>query len=156
VRRFDRAGSPLRVIRAGRGKPVDMDLLGDRLAVTRRYQGHGEVEDSALELVDVRSGIRRLIKHVNGGGQTGHFIVGASRLPRGALAWAQICGGDPEGCVRGTELVSRWTPRGGLHNHELQGVEAFAATPFASWALEGCEPQTYPDSGPCVLNRLAR
>jgi hypothetical protein len=154
VRRFDRPGSPLRVIGSGRGTPVDMDLLGDRLALTRRYQGHGEVEDSALDLVDIRSGRRRLIDHVNGGGQTGHFIVGASRLPHGALAWAQICGGDPEGCVAGTELVSRWTPHEGLHSHELPGVEAFAATPFARWALQGCEPQTYPDSEPCVLTRL--
>jgi hypothetical protein len=65
VRRFDRPGSPLRVIGSGRGTPVDMDLLGDRLALTRRYQGHGEVEDSALDLVDIRSGRRRLIDHLN-------------------------------------------------------------------------------------------
>jgi hypothetical protein len=154
VRRFDRPGTPRRIMRSGRGTPVDMDLLGNRLAVIRRYQGHNEVEDSALDLVDVRSGSRRLIHHRKGGGQTGHFIVGASRLPHGGVAWAEICGGDPEGCVSGTELVSRWTPRGGLHSHELLGVEAFAATPFASWALQGCDPATYPDSGPCVLNRL--
>jgi hypothetical protein len=154
VRRFDRRGPQLRVIRPGRGTPVDMDLLGNSLAVTRRYQGHGEVEDSALDLIDIRSGRRRLIDHLNGGGQTGHFIVGASRLPHRGVAWAEICGGDPEGCVAGTELVSRWTPRGGLHSHELPGVEAFAATPFASWALQGCDPATYPDSGPCVLDRL--
>jgi hypothetical protein len=152
---FVGSGPPVRVIGSGRGTPVDMDLLGDRLALTRRYQGHGEVEDSALDLIDIRSGRRRLIDHLNGGGQTGHFIVGASRLPHGALAWAQICGGDPEGCVSGTELVSRWTPRGGPHSHELLGVEAFAATPFARWALQGCDPATYPDSGPCVLSRFA-
>jgi hypothetical protein len=154
VRRFDRGGPPARILRPRRGAPVDMDLLGERLAVTRRYQGHGEVEDSALDLVNVRSGARRLVYHRNGGGQTGHFIVGASRMPHGGVAWAEICGGDTEGCVDGTELISRWTPHGGLHSRELLGVEAFAATPFATWALQGCDPATYPDSGPCVLNRV--
>jgi hypothetical protein len=118
---FDRAGPPRRNIRPGRGTPVDMDLRGDRLAVIRRHQGHNEVEDSALDLVDVRSGTRRRIHHRKGGGQTGHFIVGASRLPHGGVVWGEICGGDTKGCVSGTELVSRWTPRGGLHSHELQG-----------------------------------
>ena len=115
-----------------------------------------ELKRAVLDLVDIRSGTRRLIDHLNGGGQTGHFIVGASRLPRGGVAWAEICGGDPEGCVAGTELVSRWSPHGGLRRHRLLGVEAFAATPFASWALQGCDPATYPDSGPCVLTRLTR
>ena len=155
VRAFDRRARPQRVLRAGRGWPVDADLLNHRLALTRRHQGNSEVDSSALELIDTRTGHRLLIHTLRGGGQTAHGIVGASRLPHGGVAWAEICGGDPEGCVAGTELVASWTPRGGLHTRELPGVEAFARTPFASWALQGCDTLTYPEGPPCVLNRLS-
>jgi hypothetical protein len=40
VRGFDRAGPPIRLLRPGNGIPVDLDLLGRRLAITRRFQGH--------------------------------------------------------------------------------------------------------------------
>jgi hypothetical protein len=154
VRAFDRPGRPKRALRVGAGIPSDLDLLGNRLAITRRYQGHHEGEDSALEIVDLRSGRRRLIRHRDGGGETAHFITGASLLPDGAVAWAEICGGDPGGCPH-TERLARWSARTGLRSAEFdEGVETFAATPFARWVLEGCEPYTYPDSGPCVLTRL--
>jgi len=155
VRRFDHSGPPARVLRVGRGMPVDIDVLGDRLAITRRYQGHGEVQDSALDMINLRTGARRTIRHRNGGGQTAHFIVGASRLPHGGVAWAEICGGDPEGCVQGTELISRWSPHRGIHSSAGPGVEAFAAAPFATWTLGGCDPATYAEVGPCVLTRIA-
>jgi hypothetical protein len=154
VRPFDRPGRPTRVLHVGAGIPVDLDLLGRRLAITRRYQGRrDEVQDSAIDVVDVRTARRRLIHVRRGGGQTGHFIVGASLLPHGAVAWAEICGGDPGGCPN-TELQLRWTPRGDLHSFELPGVEAFAATPFATWALQGCDPATYVELGPCLLSRF--
>jgi hypothetical protein len=155
VRGFDRAGPPIRVLRPGNGIPVDLDLLGRRLAITRRFQGHHEVQDSALEIVDLRSARRRLVRHLNGGGQTGHFITGASLLPHGGVAWAEICGGDPGGCPH-TERLARWTPRAGLHSVEFdEGVEAFAATPYARWVLQGCFPGSYvDDDAPCFLTRL--
>ena len=151
VRRFDRPGPPARRISVGRRTPVELDLLGHRLAVTSRVQGSYEVEDSVLSIIDTRTGRGRSIHRLHGGGLSAHYIVGTSLLPRGAVAWAEICGGDPSGCP-GNERIDHWTPIAGLRESQSPGIQAFAETPFATWRLEGCSANV-DDPSPCVLSR---
>ncbi|MEA2340491.1 MAG: hypothetical protein QOG11_568 [Solirubrobacteraceae bacterium] len=90
--------------------------------------------------MNVKTGRRVSVREINGGGLTGHAIVGASWLGDQSLQWGEICAGDPGGCP-GRSSYGRWAPG---HKHRLAAaptdMRAYATTATATWTLRGCAP----------------
>lgn len=160
VRRLDQSTPPVLTfggpsLRGGAQGPAGVAVFGSRVAVTWRSYGHSEGQDSRLLVADGRTARITEVRRRNGGGISGHAIVGATWLPGPALHWGEICAGDPGGCP-GSVRYARWTPGGSVASVAAPlGMRAFAAARTTAWTLRGCAPPLAYNPGdndaPCDL-----